>query len=257
MSARRRASRGLRASLLAIALLGTGCAQLPSLSSPEPATELYDRSLRAYASKDYRLAALLLEKVVERVPSDAEAWFRLGNAYSRTDRPRDAVRAYQQAVLKKNDHERAWYNLGIVQTRIAANSFLEMSASLDPEDPMKALALDMAEALLAALAEHSRPKPQKIDSVRPTGPEAYPDATIVERPRPSTEAPSAEIPESATSAAESPSSETSAAKSSAAETPETMTPSLPTTAEEAASSGLSADAELEPGEDAADEEAAP
>jgi len=166
--------------LLAMATM-VGCASLTS--QPEPVSDLYARSMRAYAAKDYRLAALLLERVVERVPGDAEAWFRLGNSYGRTDRPRLAVAAYQQAVLKRSSHERAWYNLGIVQTRIAANSFLEMSAHLEPQDPLRQVALDMAEALMTALEERSRP-----NFAAPTDAEPPPETapTIVERPRPTT-----------------------------------------------------------------------
>ena len=151
-----RSRRRLWVAFVAVACAAvSGCALLGP--SEAPISEVHEKSLRAYAQKDYRAAALYLEEVVERVPSDSESWFRLGNAYSRTNRPRQAVAAYQQAVLKDSSHDRAWYNLGIVQTRIAANSFLEMSEHLDAGNPLRGVALDMADALLETLEERSRP----------------------------------------------------------------------------------------------------
>ena len=49
-----------------------------------------------------------------------------------------------------------WYNLGITQTRIAANSFIEMSRHLEPEDPLRQVALEMADALLGSLEGPAR-----------------------------------------------------------------------------------------------------
>ena len=143
----RRAS-GIRL-VVCLAVFAPGCATLSD--DPQSISDLYEDSLRAYAQKDYKLAAVGLAKVVERVPSDAEAWFRLGNAYSRTNRPRQAAAAYQQSVLKNPRHARAWYNLGLTQTRIAANSYLEMSRHLEDGDPLRDVALRMAEALLETL----------------------------------------------------------------------------------------------------------
>ena len=76
--------------------------------------------------------------------------------------------------------------------RAAANSFLEMSRHLDPADPLREVALDMANALLEALENHARPSARES---RPKSVLDDPNHVIIERPRndepapPSTEEP--------------------------------------------------------------------
>ena len=157
----------------AIFLLGgaVGCAQM---KGPESVSELYEESLRAYAVGDYQRAAIGLAEVVERVPSDHEAWFRLGNAYVRTNRPIAAADAYENAVLRDPKHAHAWFNLSVTRTRIAANSFLQMSRNIDPEDPLQNLAFEMAEKLLDTLeapagnqgAVSDRETPGRVDGAQ-------------------------------------------------------------------------------------------
>ena len=143
----------------------------------------YEESVRAYAEGDFEAAAAGFEEIVTHVPANAEAWYRLGNSYGRIDRPRDAATAYEQAVVRDPQHARAWYNLSIVRTRMAANSFLEMSRSLPPGDPLREIALEMADALLDSLEGRARGRFE--EAVRDASPknesdDGNPDASAVE-----------------------------------------------------------------------------
>jgi len=155
---RLRAASFLMAGLLC---LQAGCATVLERvtgrgDGPGAISARYEESVRAYAEGDFEAAAAGFEEIVTHVPANAEAWYRLGNSYGRIDRPRDAATAYEQAVVRDPQHARAWYNLSIVRTRMAANSFLEMSRSLPPGDPLREIALEMADALLDSLEGPAR-----------------------------------------------------------------------------------------------------
>ncbi|WP_178087008.1 tetratricopeptide repeat protein [Methylacidimicrobium tartarophylax] len=46
-------------------------------------------------------------------PASAVAWCILGLAYSRTDRPAEAIDAWREALKINPQDEKAWYNVGI------------------------------------------------------------------------------------------------------------------------------------------------
>jgi cytochrome c-type biogenesis protein CcmH/NrfG len=57
-------------------------------------------------------------------PSEAYNWFKLGNVYARTNRPDAAKKAYREALVRKPENAKAWHNLGVIQLREAALSFI-------------------------------------------------------------------------------------------------------------------------------------
>jgi tetratricopeptide (TPR) repeat protein len=92
---------------------------------------------RAYASGDIRRAADLYASIVERVPEDADAWFRLGNARFRLQQPDEAVVAYQRAIGIRPDHARALYNLGVVRLKQAQAAMIASAQAGKPGDALR------------------------------------------------------------------------------------------------------------------------
>ncbi len=130
--------------LLPLLLLLAGCPLQEMVKKDDgqeaaPARDMnlvLDEARAAYAEGNWKLAEQDYLMVVEKDPSSFEAWFRLGNIYTRTDRPDLATRAYREALIRKPDDVRAWHNLSVIHLRQALNSLEQMQRHADPDDPM-------------------------------------------------------------------------------------------------------------------------
>jgi len=98
--------------------------------------QVLDEARAAYTEGDWKLAEQDYLLVVQKDPSSFEAWFRLGNIYTRSDRPDLATQAYREALLRRPDDARAWHNLSVIHLRQAINSLEQMQRYADPDDPM-------------------------------------------------------------------------------------------------------------------------
>ncbi|RMG53854.1 MAG: tetratricopeptide repeat protein [Gammaproteobacteria bacterium] len=107
----------------------------------------------AYQQKRYDEAERKYRLLTERVPTEAEPWFRLGNIYARSNRPEQAARAYHEAVVREPALSRAWYNLSIVRLRQAGNALVELTRHALPDDPLNARAERLANGLFELLGE--------------------------------------------------------------------------------------------------------
>lgn len=113
-----------------------------------------DAGERAYAAHEWATAEPHYRTLVAAIPQDAELWFRLGNIYARVDKPDAAVAAYREALVRDGDLAKAWFNMGVVQLRQAANSFLKLGAHVDPDDPVTQQGTEAYEAIMAILGRH-------------------------------------------------------------------------------------------------------
>ncbi len=106
---------------LLILLLFSGCA-----ATQGDLLLIRDQAYEAYRNRNYDTAVSKFEYLVSRVPEDGEFWFRLGNSYARSQKPQLAVDAYQKALIRVPANEKAWYNMGLVQTETALKTFVDM-----------------------------------------------------------------------------------------------------------------------------------
>lgn len=90
----------------------------------------------AYKEKDYATAAKSFATLVEKIPQDADLWFRLGNSYARTSRPQKAVTAFENALLRDPGMSKAWYNMGITYLQQSLKAFVDMELYVDSQDPV-------------------------------------------------------------------------------------------------------------------------
>lgn len=143
----------------AIALLIAlgACSSSPERQRSPPAAESVDLATSetsaraAYEAQDWAAAERHYTVLVEQIPQDADYWFRLGNIYARTDRPDLAIRAYRETLVRDAEFAKAWFNMGIVQLRQAANSFLKMEIHVAEGDPMRAQAERAYRSILTIL----------------------------------------------------------------------------------------------------------
>ena len=149
--------------LLAMLVALAGCERTTKPAAPRPAVSENAESSdatgtdpsqslamaeAAYEAKDWQAAEQHYVTVTKRIPDEAHPWFRLGNIYARTERPDFAVRAYKEALIREPQLSKAWYNMGLVQLRQSANSFLQMRTHTPDNSAQRARADAMYEALI-------------------------------------------------------------------------------------------------------------
>jgi Flp pilus assembly protein TadD len=114
----------------------------------------------AIEKRDYATAEPLLQKVVERDPSNYAAWFDLGfvcNALGRSD---DAIAAYRKSVAAKPDVFESNLNLGLMLAKAGqpeAEQFLRTATGLTPTSHIEE-GRERAWLSLAHVLENTQPQ---------------------------------------------------------------------------------------------------
>lgn len=98
--------------------------------------ELNKTAQNAYQLEDWKTAEAAYTKLAQKLPSESEPWFRLGNIYARTERLDAAIIAYKNALARDSKSSKIWHNLGIVYLRQATYTFTEMLEYTDADDPL-------------------------------------------------------------------------------------------------------------------------
>lgn len=133
-----------KALLLVPALLFGGCAgQTPVVD--------HQSAYQAYNAGDYELAAEKFTTLVQAVPKDAELWFRLGNSHARAKHPKEAVNAYENALLRDPQMSKAWYNMGIIYLQAALKTLTEMEGHVPVDDPVGKKGRELREGVFSLL----------------------------------------------------------------------------------------------------------
>ncbi len=112
----------------------------------------------AYQEGNYSEAIKQFNQLVAAMPKDSDLWFRLGNAYARNLQPRQAVLAYENALLRDPHLKKAWYNMGLVQLKEALKTFDEMAQYVSPDDPIGQQGVMMRARLIQLLQQQENPQ---------------------------------------------------------------------------------------------------
>jgi predicted Zn-dependent protease len=126
----------LRFLLLSLALLSSGCSALHQ--QPNDIYALREKAQAAYVGEQDDKAERLLLGLAREAPNEPETWFTLGNLYARTNRPDQAVDAYQKALMLNSTDAKVWHNLGVVRVRQAWASFIQSYALIKGDDALRA-----------------------------------------------------------------------------------------------------------------------
>lgn len=114
----------------------SGCAL--TSSNPNNIYELHKKAQSAYVAEQDDQAEILLIGLARAAPNDPQTWFYLGNLYARTNRPEQAIAAYEKALMLNSTDARVWHNVGVVRTRQAWAAFIQAHALTAPKDPLYA-----------------------------------------------------------------------------------------------------------------------
>ena len=134
----------MRTSIIFLILVShnlVGC-NLQNIQSDKPSPELSDivqleqTAKKAYLDEDWATAEEAYKKLTLQLPGEVEPWFRLGNIYARTNNLDAAVATYREALIRDLKNSKIWHNLGVIQLKQAANTFLEMQQYTEENDPL-------------------------------------------------------------------------------------------------------------------------
>ncbi len=125
------------------------------------AIELRNKAHEAYNEGNWAEAKQALVALTQEIPQEAEPWFRLGNVYARLEQPRQAVAAYQEALIREPEHNKAWHNMGIIQLRQAINSFSQLQSATEPGNELHERAQILIDAVSRVLENNFDAGPEQ------------------------------------------------------------------------------------------------
>lgn len=155
--AARRAACLLWAGVLTVLL--AACATPGREAAPPIDVETAQREgQRAYAEEDWDAAERHYRALVTAIPQDAALWFRLGNILAHRDQPDAAIGAYREALVRDGSLSKAWFNMGVVHLRQAANAFrtLSLHDGRGDDDAMVAQGTAAYDAIMTILGQHGQ-----------------------------------------------------------------------------------------------------
>ena len=120
----------------------------------EDLVKLQQNAQAAYQDKDWDKAVDYYGALTHRIPNDSEIWFRLGNSYARLNKNGAAIQSYQQALSRDSRNSKVWHNLGIVQLKLATNTFIEMQSNTNPDDPLNVRAIQLVDGISRLLNQN-------------------------------------------------------------------------------------------------------
>lgn len=127
-------------------LLLTGCASIPDKAVENESNldslalfQTRQQAQSAYQQSRWIEAVRLYQQVVTQIPSDADAWFRLGNTYAQQGVYQRAIHAYQQSLNHDGEQPKVWFNLSTAYLLNAQSAMRGAHARLRPADPAKQL----------------------------------------------------------------------------------------------------------------------
>lgn len=124
--------------------VATGCAMnsQSAMGKSKPGVDLFMVSVnaqKAYQQSRWLDAVRLYQEIVEHVPSDAIAWFRLANTYAQQGAFERAIHAYEQSLHHDNEQPKAWFNLSTAYLLNAQSAMQQAHARMRVGDPARVM----------------------------------------------------------------------------------------------------------------------
>ncbi len=123
------------------AMAAAGCASEPP-RKPNALIAQMARADQAYQQGHWLQAEQGYQAVVQAVPEDHYAWFRLGNTMLRQGRVETAIVHYHRAIENNPDEPKAHYNLGIAYLINALESMERSYRAMRERDPGRDIVYD-------------------------------------------------------------------------------------------------------------------
>lgn len=146
------------ATVLALSVLATACASVPSNDDGSADKQTVDRysddvfrvsefAEQAYRESRWTDAARHYQQLTEQVPSDAYIWFRLANTYVQKGDFNEAIHAYEMSIERDAMQPKPWFNLSTTYLLNAKAAMLQSWENLRPGDPARELIMRRIESL--------------------------------------------------------------------------------------------------------------
>jgi tetratricopeptide (TPR) repeat protein len=114
---------------------------------------LNDLAVTSYQQGDLQQALRLYKYLVNKVPEDADLWFRLGNVHARLSHTTLAMQAYEKALLRDPRNYKAWRNISAVKLREAADALTQLMKILPPYHELFDSSLLLTTQVLALISD--------------------------------------------------------------------------------------------------------
>ena len=143
-----------------------GC-NLQNIQSDRPSPDLSEiaqlqqEAKKAYRNGDWATAEKAYQQLTIQMPGEVEPWFRLGNVYARTNQLDAAVVTYREALTRDPENSKIWHNLGVIQLKQAANTFLEMQQYTEENDPLSVRARHAVNSIANLIDSGFQPEDRK------------------------------------------------------------------------------------------------
>jgi len=117
-----------RASVVLATLLLMSCSTTASKDSSKDLFDTLEKANAAYAEGNWLEAEIYYQKLIEKIPDDAYAWLRIGNARLQTGQVSAAIAAYRESINHNPNQSKPYYNLSTAYM-IQAQRALETAKS--------------------------------------------------------------------------------------------------------------------------------
>lgn len=120
------------------ALVLTGCAgtqtQQVQQQSDGKLRERLEKANTALQEARLMDAEVLYSNISSDHPELPDVWLKLGNIYARQGRNAAAIRTYNEGLKYQPDDGKIWYNLAVIQTKVAIETLEDASNVLEADN---------------------------------------------------------------------------------------------------------------------------
>jgi tetratricopeptide (TPR) repeat protein len=156
-------------SLLSVLLL-SACSSTSKNSESSKLFQILDKADAAYAEGNWLEAEMYYQQLINKVPDDAYAWLRVGNARLQQGQISSAIAAYQQSITHNPGQTKPYFNLSTAYMLQAQRALEVAKNNLQKHDPGLALVNHRIDGLKAlSTSGYSNSEVQSTQSDRDNG----------------------------------------------------------------------------------------
>jgi tetratricopeptide (TPR) repeat protein len=120
--------------LLSLLLL-SACSSTGSKKETNELFAILDKADTAYSEGNWLEAEMYYQQLVNKVPDDAYAWLRIGNARLQQGQITSAIAAYQESITHNPDQSKTYFNLSTAYMLQAQRALEIAKKNLQKRDP--------------------------------------------------------------------------------------------------------------------------
>jgi len=121
---------------LTLAIFLSACVASTPVSKAKHLMAMDQQAQGYYQAGDYANALEAYQFLSNEMKTEARYWYFVGNCYARLERPKEAVEAYREALVRRPDDAKAWHNLVLVEAKLLSQRMAEMSQAVPADHPL-------------------------------------------------------------------------------------------------------------------------